>query len=162
MGLLNLGSKVVGGFKTAAGEGARAAGKTTAGKMLWGNKTNLALSSGFSYMTYDDALNDGKTKSEALGEAAFTFGTTALLGPVAGVGMDLLYHAGPAMVGIANDLTQQGRQQAQQSYRPFSWTNPVNSQQYATMRQAGMALAQQSQYSLQTTMMGQEGKAFHK
>ena len=85
-----------------------------------------------------------------------------MLGPVAGIGMDLLYHAGPTMVGIANDLAQQGRQQSQQSYRPFSWTNPVNSQQYATMRQAGMALAQQSQYSLQTTMMGQEGKAFHK
>ncbi len=50
MGLLNLGSKVVSGFKTAAGEGARAAGKTTTGKMLWENKTNLALSSGFSYI----------------------------------------------------------------------------------------------------------------
>lgn len=135
---------------------------TTAGKIAWENKENAIATSIFSTMTYNSALDEGKTKGEAFGEAAFDAAINLGFGFVAGSAIQLAYWGGPALVGLANDLAQQGRQQAQQSYRPFAWTNPVNSQQYATMRQAGMAIAQQSQYSLQTTMMGQEGKAFHK
>lgn len=135
---------------------------TTAGKIVWENKENAIATGIFSTMAYNDALDEGKTKGEAFGEAAFDAAINLGFGFVAGSAIQLAYWGGPALVGLANDLAQQGRQQAQQSYRPFAWTNPVNSQQYATMRQAGMAIAQQSQYSLQTTMMGQEGKAFHK
>lgn len=135
---------------------------TTAGKIAWENKENAIATGIFSTMAYNDALDEGKTKGEAFGEAAFDAAINLGFGFVAGSAIQLAYWGGPALVGLANDLAQQGRQQAQQSYRPFAWTNPVNSQQYATMRQAGMAIAQQSQYSLQTTMMGQEGKAFHK
>lgn len=135
---------------------------TTAGKIAWENKENAIATGIFSTMTYNNALDEGKTKGEAFGEAAFDAAINLGFGFVAGNAIQLAYWGGPALVGLANDLAQQGRQQAQQSYRPFAWTNPVNSQQYATMRQAGMAIAQQSQYSLQTTMMGQEGKAFHK
>lgn len=135
---------------------------TTAGKIAWENKENAIATGIFSTMAYNDALDEGKTKGEAFGEAAFDAAINLGFGFVAGTAIQMAYWGGPALVGLANDLAQQGRQQAQQSYRPFAWTNPVNSQQYATMRQAGMAIAQQSQYSLQTTMMGQEGKAFHK
>lgn len=134
----------------------------TAGNLIWDNKINAGLATANAVWTYNDTLDEGSTKGQAMQDAAFSFGTDMLLGPVAGMLVQAAYYGGPALVGIANDLAQQGRQQMQQSYRPFSWTQPVNSQQYATMRQAGMALAQQSQYSLQTTMMGQEGKAFHK
>lgn len=135
---------------------------TTAGKIAWENKENAIATGIFSTMAYNNALDEGKTKGEAFGEAAFDAAINLGFGFVAGTAIQMAYWGGPALVGLANDLAQQGRQQAQQSYRPFAWTNPVNSQQYATMRQAGMAIAQQSQYSLQTTMMGQEGKAFHK
>lgn len=135
---------------------------TTAGKIAWENKENAIVTGIFSTMAYNDALDEGKTKGEAFGEAAFDAAINLGFGFVAGTAIQMAYWGGPALVGLANDLAQQGRQQAQQSYRPFAWTNPVNSQQYVTMRQAGMAIAQQSQYSLQTTMMGQEGKAFHK
>lgn len=135
---------------------------TTAGKIAWENKENAIATGIFSTMAYNDALDEGKTKGEAFGEAAFDAAINLGFGFLAGTAIQMAYWGGPALVGLANDLAQQGRQQAQQSYRPFAWTNPVNSQQYATMRQAGMAIAQQSQYSLQTTMMGQEGKAFHK
>lgn len=135
---------------------------TTAGKIAWENKENAIATGIFSTMTYNSALDEGKTKGEAFGEAAFDAAINLGFGFLAGTAIQAAYWGGPALVGLANDLAQQGRQQAQQSYRPFAWTNPVNSQQYATMRQAGMAIVQQSQYSLQTTMMGQEGKAFHK
>lgn len=135
---------------------------TTAGKIAWENKENAIATGIFSTMAYNDALDEGKTKGEAFGEAAFDAAINLGFGFVAGTAIQMAYWGGPALVGLANDLAQQGRQQAQQSYRPFAWTNPVNSQQYATMRQAGMAIAQQSQYSLQTIMIGQEGKAFHK
>lgn len=135
---------------------------TTAGKIAWENKENAIATGIFSTMAYNNALDEGKTKGEAFGEAAFDAAINLGFGFVAGTAIQMAYWGGPTLVGLANDLAQQGRQQAQQSYRPFAWTNPVNSQQYATMRQAGMAIAQQSQYSLQTTMMGQEGKAFHK
>jgi len=135
---------------------------TTAGKIAWENKENAIATGIFSTMAYNDALDEGKTKGEAFGEAAFDAAINLGFGFLAGTAIQMAYWGGPALVGLANDLAQQGRQQAQQSYRPFAWTNPVNSQQYATMRQAGMAIVQQSQYSLQTTMMGQEGKAFHK
>lgn len=135
---------------------------TTAGKIAWENKENAIATGIFSTMAYNDALDEGKTKGEAFGEAAFDAAINLGFGFIPGMLLQAAYYGGPKLVGLANDLAAQGRQEAQQSYRPFAWTNPVNSQQYATMRQAGMAIAQQSQYSLQTTMMGQEGKAFHK
>lgn len=135
---------------------------STASKMLWENKGNAIATGIFSTMTYNSALDEGKSKGEAFGEAAFDATLNLGFGFIPGMLLQAAYYGGPALVGLANDLAAQGRQEAQQSYRPFAWTNPVNSQQYATMRQAGMAIAQQSQYSLQTTMMGNEGKAFHK
>lgn len=135
---------------------------TTAGKIAWENKENAIATGIFSTMTYNSALDEGKTKGEAFEEAAFDAAINLGFGFIPGMLLQRAYYGGPALVGLANDLAAQGRQEAQQSYRPFAWTNPVNSQQYATMRQAGMAIAQQSQYSLQTTMMGNEGKAFHK
>lgn len=159
LGILGLTGKMKSAVST-AGNATKSMG--TAGNLIWDNKINAGLATANAVWTYNDTLDEGATKGQAVQDAAFSFGTDMLLGPVAGMLVQAAYYGGPALVGIANDLAQQGRQQMQQSYRPFSWTQPVNSQQYATMRQAGMALAQQSQYSLQTTMMGQEGKAFHK
>ena len=120
---------------------------STASKMLWENKGNAVATGIFSTMTYNSALDEGKSKGEAFGEAAFDAALNLGFGFVPGMLLQGAYYGGPALVGLANDLAAQGRQEAQQ---------------YATMRQAGMAIAQQSQYSLQTTMMGNEGKAFHK
>lgn len=160
---LNILKGLTGNVKSAVGHvGNATKSMGTAGNLIWDNKINAGLATANAVWTYNDTLDEGATKGQAMQDAAFSFGTDMLLGPVAGMLVQAAYYGGPALVGIANNLAQQGRQQMQQSYRPFSWTQPVNSQQYATMRQAGMALAQQSQYSLQTTMMGQEGKAFHK
>lgn len=160
---LNILRGLTGNVKSAVGHvGNATKSMGTAGNLIWDNKINAGLATANAVWTYNDTLDEGGTKANAIQDAAFSMGTDLLLGPLAGMAVQAAYYGGPALVGIANDLAQQGRQQMQQSYRPFSWTNPVNSQQYATMRQAGMALVQQSQYSLQTTMMGQEGKAFHK
>ena len=44
---------------------------STASKMLWENKGNAVATGIFSTMTYNSALDEGKSKGEAFGEAAF-------------------------------------------------------------------------------------------
>ena len=54
------------------------------------------------------------------------------------------------------------RQQSANGQIPFKNSYFQDSQQFATMRQAGMAIAKKSEYTLQQSMMGNEARYIHR
>lgn len=128
-------------------------------------KSNLfgaGLSTYFAKDAYDTAIESGEGQAKGIRDAAFQLGVDLFLGPVLGTAVYAASGLPSTLASASSELAQQGRFLSQQSYRPFQFSHPVNSGQYATMRQAGMALAKQSQYSMQQALMGSEAKNFHR
>ena len=122
-----------------------------------------AIGFGFNaFMAYDSYKTAREEGSSRLGAAAKAGGEMALfeaMGPVA----SLAYMTLPAIPSLAvkgyeevGILTRQMNQQGKQV--PFVNSNFNDYQQAFTMRQAGMQLAQNSQYNLQQTLMGNEAQ----
>lgn len=126
------------------------------------NVFGATVSGYFAKDAYDTAVESGEGQAKGLRDAAFQLGTDLFLGPVLGTAVYAASGLPSALASASSELAQQGRFLSQQSYRPFQFSRPVNSGQYATMRQAGMALAKQSQYSMQQVLMGSEAKNFHR
>lgn len=127
-------------------------------------KFNLALSSYFAYDTYKEERAQGNSRIGALGQAAMDFIMPELLG----VGGYFLYEGIKAAPGLIYNGAQSISQQVRQMERvgkdqsPFRSNTFVDSQQIYTMRQAGMALAEQSKYALQQSLMGDEARFMHR
>lgn len=127
-----------------------------------GNLIGAGVSTYFAKDAYDTAVESGEGQVKGIRDAAFSLGVDLFLGPWLGTAVYMASGLPSALGSMSADLAQQGRFLSQQSYRPFQFSRPVNSGQYATMRQAGMALAKQSQYSMQQALMGSEAKNFHR
>lgn len=141
-------------------------GTTEATEKFWNGsrKFNLALSSYFAYDTYKEERAQGNSRIGALGQAAMEF----VLPELMGVGGYLLYEGVKAAPGLlyngAQTISQQVRQMEREARNqaPFRSNTFVDSQQIYTMRQAGMALAEQSKYALQQSLMGDEARFIHR
>lgn len=125
---------------------------------------NLAFSGYFAYDTYKEERAQGNSRLGALGSAAMEFVMPELLG-VGGYMTYGLVKAAPGLIyDGAQSLSQQTRQmeRAARDQAPFRSNTFVDSQQIYTMRQAGLALAEQSKYALQQTLMGDEARFMHR
>lgn len=126
----------------------------------WGT----ALSVGFGISDYVDARDEGASPVEALGSAAMGFVLPELVGGLAYAGFQLASTGVQMGVegyqNVSTTLRQMDRDNRKQT--PFGGYTFVDSPQIYTMRQAGLALAQQSKYNLQQTMMGNEAKYMHR
>ena len=130
------------------------------GSIGWGS----VLSVGFGLMDYKDARDEGAGVGEALASAGMNF----LIPELVGAGPYMAYSLGSAALqgGVAAyenasmKLRQMDRDNRNQT--PFRNYTFVDGPQIYTMRQAGLALAQQSKYNLQQTMMGNEAQFLHR
>lgn len=130
------------------------------GSIGWGS----VLSVGFGLMDYKDARDEGAGVGEALASAGMNF----LIPELVGAGPYMAYVLGSAALqgGVAAyenasmKLRQMDRDNRNQT--PFRNYTFVDGPQIYTMRQAGLALAQQSKYNLQQTMMGNEAQFLHR
>lgn len=126
------------------------------GKLALGS---MALKAGTGYMSYQSSRNEGKSPVESAVSAA---GSAFLISK-----------AGPANLAIAKTLAsvpsvaanayygidQRRRQMGRMSHSmPFETATFVDTQQAYTMRQAGMKMAQRSQYNVQQAMLGNEAQ----
>lgn len=143
----------------AAGE---AAGKVSGSGI--GLNFSTGLSAFFAYTDYKDARAEGAGVLEATGTAALNFVVPEIVGIAPYIGYQLLSAGAQAAIsGYENGamkLRQMDRDNRNQT--PFRGYTFVDSPQIYTMRQAGLALAQQSKYNLQQTMMGNEAKYLHR
>lgn len=125
---------------------------------------NLAVSGYSGYDTYKEERAQGNSRLGALGKATMDFVLPELLGFKA----YLAYEAVKALPGAALNagqyISQQGRimERNTRDQTPFKANTFVDSQQIYTMRQAGMALAEQSKYALQQSLMGDEARFMHR
>ena len=113
---------------------------------------------------YFDYRKEGYTRMGALAETALDLVVPELMGLPAYLGYQAIKNAPGAIVSGAQSLSQMQRsyQRAIQDQSPFRANTFVDSQQIYTMRQAGMALAEQSKYALQQTLMGNEARYMHR
>ena len=129
-----------------------------------GGTFGIAVDAGFALMDYKDSRDEGKGVAESLVSAGVNFVIPEIVGTIP----YLLYEGGSmaiqgsvAMYENANmKMRQMNRDNANQT--PFRSYTFVDSPQIYTMRQAGLALAQQSKYNLQQTMMGNEAQFLHR
>ncbi len=125
---------------------------------------NLAFSGYSAYDTYKEERAQGATRIGALGSAVMDFVLPELLGIGGYIGFQLAKAAPGAIVSGAQTIAQQGRimERNARDQAPFKANTFVDSQQIYTMRQAGMALAEQSKYALQQSLMGDEARFMHR
>ena len=126
----------------------------------WGSFLGL----GFMVNDYIDYRHEGDTRLGALGRASLSFLLPELMGGGAYFGFLAASAAPGAILSGAQSLSQNMRAQERniRDQSPFRTNTFVDSQQIYTMRQAGLALAEQSKYALQQSLMGDEARFMHR
>jgi len=108
---------------------------------------------------FEDSIQSGNSVPSALltaGASAIVY-SNLVTGTLATVGT-----LGSAAYDFYQNESMDLRQQTQNGQVPFLNTNFQDTQQYATMRQAGMAIAKKSDYTLQQSLLGNEAKFLHR
>lgn len=122
----------------------------------------VIMNTGFAISDYKDARNQGNSviKSAAKAGSLFVAGEV-LQGAMLPV---ILAKQMPSMIVSGVDSLQKITRQMNSSQRlqTFSEAQFQDTQQLATMRQAGMEMAKMSQYNLQQSIMGNEAQFLHR
>lgn len=139
-------------------------GAKTSATGFIGNHFGTALGLYFGYDMYKDERAAGNTRLGSLGNATLAFVLPELLGWKAYIGYELVKAAPSLVVSGAQTMAQTAREYERdiQNQAPFRANTFIDSQQIYTMRQAGMALAEQSKYALQQSLMGDEARFMHR
>lgn len=132
--------------------------KNAKNKIPLSGKIGIGINSLMAYSDYKTAREEG---SGVIGSVAKA-GTTFALGEVLG-GWMIPFSLAPAVpqlaVGAVEGIGKMQRQMNKDARRiPFVNSTFNDYQQAFTMRQAGMQLAQNSQYNLQQTLLGNEAQ----
>ena len=123
---------------------------------------NIGLNAAFAVSDYKDARDSGKgVVSSAVKAGALFAAGEVLQGAMFPV---MLASSIPKMAVGAIETTQKMTRQMNnmQRIQTFGESYFQDTQQLATMRQAGMELAKMSQYNLQQSIMGNEAQYMHK
>ena len=124
---------------------------------------DIGLNAAFAISDYKDARDSGKGVVGSAVKAGALFAAGEVLQGVMFPGV-LLAGAIPKMAVGAIETTQKMTRQMNnmQRIQTFGESYFQDTQQLATMRQAGMELAKMSQYNLQQSIMGNEAQYMHK
>ena len=142
-------------------QGKKVPRKPKKGGMGWFG-TSLAL---FNFgSTYFDQRAEGESRLGSLAYASKELILPEFLGWKTHMALGLAPALAKGVVSGLEGLAQTGREyeRAARDQRPFRNNTFVDSQQIYTMRQAGLALAEQSKYSLQQTLIGNEAEYMHR
>ena len=111
------------------------------------------------YSDYNEARDNGESIPASLLKA----GGSALLYSVPYIGAALMAKDTiEAGAGFMQDSLQEMRQESANGQIPFRNAFFQDNKNFATMRQAGMAQAKKSEYTLQQSMMGNEAQYLHR
>ena len=114
--------------------------------------------------TYFDQRAEGTSRLGSLAHAASELILPEFLGWKTHMALGFAPVIAHGVVSGAQNLAQTAREyeRAVRDQSPFRTNTFVDSQQIYTMRQAGMALAEQSKYALQQTLIGNEAQYMHR
>ena len=124
---------------------------------------DIGLNAAFAISDYKDARDSGKGVVSSAVKAGALFAAGEMLPGIMFPGV-MLAGAIPKMAVGAIETTQKMTRQMNnmQRIQTFGESYFQDTQQLATMRQAGMELAKMSQYNLQQSIMGNEAQYMHK
>lgn len=121
----------------------------------------LAMKSGVGILSYNKARNEGQGVIPSMAKGAFDGFAIDKIGPGNIFVAKALANAPSIAAKSYYSLDQQRRQMSRLGTNmPFQTANFMDTQQAYTMRQAGMKMAQQSQFSRQQAMLGNEAQFF--
>lgn len=163
----NSNGKVVGSVANSPGarvvnEGAEGVGNQYLKKALSGRSINALVNLGFAVTDYNESRNAGEGVAKSFAKAGTQFVAGEMLGgymlPV------MLAKQLPSLAVNTIETTQNITRKMNSTSRiqTFGEARFQDSQQLATMRQAGMEMAKMSQYNLQQSMMGNEAQYMHR
>lgn len=148
--------------KEAVKEGIDELGPSNLKKIFNKRALNIGLNMAFAVSDYKDARDSGKGVVGSAVKASALFAAGEVLqGAMLPV---MLAGSIPKMAVGAIETTQKMTRQMNnmQRIQTFGESYFQDTQQLATMRQAGMELAKMSQYNLQQSIMGNEAQYMHK
>ena len=146
----------------AVAEGAEDVGNQYLKKALSGRNLNALMNLGFAVSDYNESRNSGDGVLKAGAKAGTLFVAGEMLGgwmmPV------MLAKQLPTLAVSGIEATQNITRKMNSTARiqTFGEAQFQDTQQLATMRQAGMELAKMSQYNLQQSIMGNEAQYMHR
>lgn len=124
---------------------------------------NLAMSAKAAVDTYKKSRAEGRGAVNSAVRAGGSALITNSLGPISSVLVPMAYAApGAIMSGMDMLHKEYRRMNSSSNFIPFGKAEFQDSQDLATMRQAGMELAKMSRYNLEQTLMGAEAKHLHR
>ena len=133
-------------------------GSYSTGKIMSGIGQSL-----FYIHDYNAYKDEGKSTLGAIANTTIDNMLIPLLGWTPYIGYEMIKASG-SLVGAGLEIGAQARSFNQniRNESPFRSRTFVDGQQIYTMRQAGMALAQQAKYKQVATMMGNEAQYMHR
>ena len=143
-------------------EGAKDVGNQYLKRALSGRSINALMNLGFAVSDYNESRNSGDSVLKAGAKAGTLFVAGEMLGgwmmPV------MLAKQLPTLAVSTIEATQNITRKMNSTARiqTFGEAQFQDTQQLATMRQAGMELAKMSQYNLQQSIMGNEAQYMHR
>lgn len=143
-------------------EGAEDVGNQYLKRALSGRNINALMNLGFAVSDYNESRNSGDSVLKAGAKAGTLFVAGEMLGgwmmPV------MLAKQLPTLAVSGIEATQNITRKMNSTARiqTFGEAQFQDTQQLATMRQAGMELAKMSQYNLQQSIMGNEAQYMHR
>ncbi|GEM_PF-3096618 len=143
-------------------EGAEDVGNQYLKRALSGRSINALMNLGFAVSDYNESRNSGDSVLKAGAKAGTLFVAGEMLGgwmmPV------MLAKQLPTLAVSTIEATQNITRKMNSTARiqTFGEAQFQDTQQLATMRQAGMELAKMSQYNLQQSIMGNEAQYMHR
>lgn len=128
-----------------------------------GNALNLLASGYFGVSAYNTARDEGNGTVASFASGAMEAALPMVVGNVGYLAYIAATELPSAGVSAIESYGQYGRNLARNSNQaPFRNAQFAETQGTYTMRQAGMALAQKSKYSLQQTTLGNEAQYMHR
>lgn len=143
-------------------EGSEVLENTYLKKALSGRNINALVNLGFAVSDYNEARNAG----DGVVKAGVKAGAQFVAGEALGMWMMpvMALKAAPSMVVSGAEALQNTTRKMNSTSRiqTFGEAQFHDTQQLATMRQAGMEMAKMSQYNLQQSIMGNEAQYMHR
>lgn len=131
-------------------------------KGLWKHKGEAAMI-GFGVWSGMDSYEEARRNGDGIFSSALQ---GAAYGIVSSTGWGALALSAYELSSLGYDMYQSQRsmlrQQSAQGQVPFANASFRDQPQFATMRQAGMALAKKSEYNLQQAQLGNEARFMHR
>lgn len=126
-------------------------------RKMWQNK-GIVVDLGVGIYSYNQTRSKGGSVEAGLAQASSDALIPLIAGPIKYLGIMIAGNLPDMALDAYEKSAQYGRSIARSSNLTFSNAQFQDNEQIATMRQAGMQLAEESQFNMKNAMLGNEAK----